>query len=230
MRITSITKENSRKIRFAVDGKPVFFLNVSELRENGQYGRVIGLLGPDGKSDELDIELDDLLFEKIRKEIIIPRGKRYALSLLADRDYTEKKLRDKLKETGYNEDDRDEIIGYLKEKGFLDDLRYAKSYIRLAIKTKSRRYICGKLFEKGVSDDTVKQAFEETETEFADTGINSEELKFAALDRQIEKVLERTAADDRDSLTKAIQSLMRKGFHYSEIKQRIENYYKTGQE
>ena len=63
MRIISITKENSRKIRFAVDGKPGFFLNVSELRENGQYGRVIGLMGPDGKSDELDIELDDLLFE-----------------------------------------------------------------------------------------------------------------------------------------------------------------------
>ena len=78
--------------------------------------------------------------------------------------------------------------------------------------------------------EAFKQAFEETETEFADTGINSDELKFAALDRQIEKVLGRTAADDRDSLTKAIQSLMRKGFHYSEIKQRIENYYKTGQE
>ena len=96
--------------------------------------------------------------------------------------------------------------------------------------SRSRRYISGKLYERGVSEEVVKQAFAEAESELSEGGADSEELKFAALDKQIEKSLKNIEAEDRDALTKAMQSLMRKGFPYSDIRQRIDIYYKNRQE
>ena len=50
-------------------------------------------------------------------------------TLLAQRDYTCARLREKLLRGGYEEEIADEVIGSLREARYLDDARYARSFI-----------------------------------------------------------------------------------------------------
>ena len=215
---------------FFVDGEEVFFLTVQELRELGLLPHVLDLLGSEEIATELEIELEEEKFDRLKKEVVIPRGKRYAIGLLSDRDYTEKKLRDKLKESGYRAEDCDVIVDYLKDRNFLDDLRYATSFVRTGMRAKSRRYLEGKLFEKGISKEISALAFERAEEELKESGEDAEEVRNAAIRKQLDLKLRKKARDDSDAVTKALQSLMRKGFLYGEIKKEIEEYYKNRQD
>lgn len=223
MKITKITKINSLKYSFVTDDGASFFLTRQEMTELDLLRTVKAVLGEEKSAEELDIEFSEEAFAKIEREIAIPRGKRYALGLLGDREYSVKSMSDKLKQTGYSEKEIDAIIGFLTDNSYLSDERYAMTVIRFGIRTKSRFKLEQKLKLKGISDELIRECFEKAEEELENTGESSEKFNASQIKRLLEKKL-KTEEDfkDHDKVSKAIASLMRKGYRYAEIKEQIE--------
>lgn len=130
-----------------------------------------------GELKELGIaegeELPQSSYDRIMTEILPKRAKLRGLNLLTKRPYTEKQLRDKLKDGGYPKSITDEAIEYIKSMNCLDDYEYAKNYICYSSTKKSRKRIESDLIVKGIDRDTIDRAMKSvTETE----DIESEEL------------------------------------------------------
>lgn len=94
------------------------------------------------------------------------RAKLRCMHLLEKRDYTEKQLRDKLRQgkTQYTQEMIEEAIAYVKSYHYIDDERYACRYVECMKDKKSRRQIEQELFQRGITGELVSMAFEQTET------------------------------------------------------------------
>ena len=98
-------------------------------------------------------------------------SKDYALKLIAFKDRTEKEIRTKLKEKNYNEPEIEEAVEFLKNYGYVNDLRYASHFTNDAINLKKwgKARIRTELLRKGVDrdivDKTLEEAFLETDPE-----------------------------------------------------------------
>ena len=59
-----------------------------------------------------------------------PSARNAALRMVSMRDYSSRILREKLAEKGFSADEIQETLVFLREKRFLDDLRYGRNLIR----------------------------------------------------------------------------------------------------
>ena len=95
----------------------------------------------------------------------------YALKLIEFRDRTEKEIRDKLLEKGYDTNETEDEIEFLKNYGYINDLRYAKHFTADAINIKKwgKIRIRAELLKRGIDretiDNTIEDAFEEDDDE-----------------------------------------------------------------
>ena len=80
-----------------------------------------------------------------------------AIHLLTVRDYSEQDLRRKYEESGIPEFCCDRAVSLLKEHRFLDDRRFAESYIRSHSENKSHRQLMAGLMQHGISRDTADE-------------------------------------------------------------------------
>ena len=81
----------------------------------------------------------------------------YSLRLLNKRDYTEKEISDKLNKRNQNEKEINEIVGYLKERHFIDDSRYARNYLYFRLKRGyGKKRVVRELLNKGIRDDLIE--------------------------------------------------------------------------
>ncbi len=88
-------------------------------------------------------------------------SKNYALRLLSKKEYFSSELRKKLLQKGFPEEEVEETIQYLIEKGYINDEALKKRYIeRYLEKGKSISYIKNKLYQKGISVD-IEISFED---------------------------------------------------------------------
>ena len=74
---------------------------------------------------------------------------------------SEKQLRDKLKEGGYEQEVIDEAIDYAKSYHYIDDERFARDFVRLSCHNKSRIRLKQDLSQKGIDKDLIDIAIEE---------------------------------------------------------------------
>ena len=84
-----------------------------------------------------------------------------ALALLEFHDRTERELSQKLRERGYETEEIQETVLFLKEYRYLDDEAYAGRYIRSCASRKSRRQIRADLERKGVSREVIDLQLQE---------------------------------------------------------------------
>ena len=148
------------------------------------------------------------------------RGEFYlnkALYYLEFKMRTEAEVRTYLKEWQCPEDVLEDVILFLEEYHYLDDARYAESFIRQEreFSHRSRRDIINRLKAKGVSDELISAAFS------ADADTDEEE---SPVDPELEQCLilvrkrMKAGKTDRD---KMISFLQRRGFTYGTIKQSL---------
>lgn len=88
------------------------------------------------------------------------KARKKAMRLLERMDRTEKGLKDKLIHSGFSEEASGDAVAYVKEFGYLNDLRYAENYIFSRVHEKSRQRILQELYQKGVSRETALVAWE----------------------------------------------------------------------
>ena len=106
MTVTDIVPLDNKRSKVYVDGEFAFILYRGEIRN---YRLRTGE------------EISSPVFDEINNSLIPKRAKKRAMNLLQKRDYTEYKLREKLKEGFYTDEIIDDTIEYLKSYRYLDD-------------------------------------------------------------------------------------------------------------
>lgn len=82
---------------------------------------------------------------------------------MSARDRTEKELRSRLTQAGFNDDIVAETVAWCRRLGYVDDARFARSWVeyRLLHSPSGRRRLELELREKGVSDDIIDATLSE---------------------------------------------------------------------
>lgn len=134
----------------------------------------------------------------------------YALYLIEFKDRTEKELRDKFREKGYDENDTEDEIEFLKNYGYINDKRYAEHFTHDAINIKKwgKMRIRTELLRKGVDRETIDNIIEDAFFEVEDDLVLTQmQTRFKNSD--FSNIKERT---------RIFNFFMRRGFSPDEIK------------
>ncbi|HEY5512206.1 MAG TPA: regulatory protein RecX [Geomonas sp.] len=142
-----------------------------------------------------------------------------SLRVLALREHSEAELRRKLKEKGYDEEGIEGSIARLKELGYLDDARFARSFAGSAIRN-GRGYgvrLKLELARRGVAAETVRETLAELAQEYGEAEVLAELMgrRFAGFDP--------ATASDKEK-RKVVGYLQRKGFSLSAILARLNTH------
>lgn len=193
MLITQISELDKKRMLVRTEDGEAFALYKGEVR---RYGL---------REEE---ELPEEIYEEIRNEILIKRARKRAMFLLEKMDRTESQLRDKLRQGFYGEEVIEDAVSYVKSYHYIDDNRYAQSYVRCQKERKSRRQIQMDLLQKGIDRETIAQAME---AEYEPESEKDLILKW------IEKRHYSIGNSDIKEKRKMYQFLMRKGFRSEDI-------------
>lgn len=150
MLVTNIELDGKYKYKVFLDEAYAFWLSKKEL-----YFLKI----------KLGTELTTEQYQKIRKEIILPKCKRKAISYLQLCDRTESELRSKLKLQLYGEDIIDHTMDYLRLYGYVDDSRVIVRYIEQHRRRHSKRWIEQHLLQKGIHKEQIAECWGEDYSE-----------------------------------------------------------------
>ncbi len=199
MLVTDVIALDKNRSRIWLDNEFAFVLYKGELRRF---------------KIEKGSELGNEQYREIMEDILPKRARLRAMNLLLKRTYSEKGLRDKLKESFYPGEIIDDALDYVIGFGYIDDKRIAEEYIRIHLGDKSRNTIIGDLKRRGISPDIVKSAFEEC----SDEGFEQDEV---ALARNLlrKKGYEQGCRYERKEYAKFYSFLMRKGFDPDTVRQ-----------
>lgn len=196
--VTKIEEHDKKRCKIYLNEEFAFLLYKGELSE---YKIVQG-----------NIITDDI-YNKITEETLLKRAKKRCLNLLEKKNYTEYKLREKLREGLYPTEIEEKAIAYVKSFHYIDDYRYACDYIFYHKDTETRKKIEEKLRIKGIEPSILQQAF-------ADSYDEEEELQIEL--QQAYKLLEKKHFDrgnmDWKEKQKIYAYLLRKGISNSVIK------------
>lgn len=195
MIITGITELDKRRKRIFIDDEYAFMLYNGEIV---RYGLKVGE------------EIDEASLESI-SELLIRRIKERILYLIGDMDRTEAGIRSKLSMAGYPDRYVDIAVSELKELSYIDDYRYACTYVENMVNNhgRSRRMIEQGLYQKGVPRSIIEQVM--SETDFDDDRLILDALRKKGYDR------ESFRAADTATKRRLYNYLLRKGFYASAI-------------
>lgn len=193
MLVTRIRPVTRQKYRIESEGLPPFVLYKGEV---SRY------------HIEEDKDLSMETYREILEEVLIKRAKLRTLRLLEQGDRTKKGLENKLEQNGYPPEAVEEAIAYAESFHYIDDKRYAVNYIQNQRGCKGRARIMMELRNKGVSQEDIDFAFQETE-EGADTRERIREL--------IRKKRKSQGTMEEKERQKLYGFLMRRGFASSDI-------------
>lgn len=134
----------------------------------------------------------------------------YLIKILSSRDYSEHKLREKLRERKYPAIEIDEVINEIKEKGYLKEDLYTEARIKgFMHKGYPPKYIRQKLAQEQltVSEDVIMDVFVEHR-------VSVEEQ----IERLVRKKLPKIFPIEYEAQNKILRFLMSKGHDFSQSK------------
>lgn len=193
MIVTGIRQLTKQKIEISLDGQPAFVLYKGELSHYQiREGQV----------------LSEEIYREILEQVLVKRARRYALHLLAKRDYTQRELQQKLERAGYPQEVTEDALTYVKSYRYVDDDRYARQYVEQYKECKSRRQLQQEMARRGVPRELAEQALEDTQRP-------SEQ-------QVIRQLVEKKCRNKQEMTQKEIQRLYgflaRRGFQSSDIR------------
>ena len=198
MTVTKIEPVTKTRYKVYVDGQFAFVLYKGEL---SRYHIAE------------DSELEEEIYQNLRKEIVLKRAKLRAMHLLNDMGRTESQLRTKLLRNDYPPDIVEEAIAYVKSFGYINVAEYARNFIENRKEKKSKKEIYAALCQKGLPKDLIETALEER---YADDD------SIAAIEAIVRKKKFDPKSTDYREMQKMMGYLVRKGFRYDDIRQVIQ--------
>ena len=143
------------------------------------------------------------------------RAAKKAMKLLEHMDRTEKGLRDRLHQAGFGQDAIEAAMAYVESYGYIDDYRYARTYIAYRMDAKSRQKVMQELAAKGVDRSVAAAAWEEMEELM-------EPDERAVLRKTIEKKFKPNTELDEKEMRRLQGYLARRAFKYEDIAHALE--------
>lgn len=195
--ITKIEPMDKLRVRVYINEEAVFWLYRKDYRE-------LSLEEGQGISE-------NSLFA-IENEIVLRYAKKQALTMLERMDRTEQELSTKLREKEFSDQVVAQAIAYVKSFHYLDDYRYTLNYIRGRYQTKSKRQLSYSLYQKGITQMDIDNAYDELKESFSSETEEKdlEEEAIARIIRRKGKPIEEFSKEEKQKL---VASLYRKGFH-----------------
>lgn len=197
MLVTDIVDASKTRSRVFVDGSFAFVLYKGELRKY---------------HIEKEKEIAEADYSELMEKVLPKRAKLRSMNLLQSREYTEKQLKDKLLQGGYPEQIAEEALEYVKSYHYVDDDRYAATYIEYHAESKSRQRIIQDLMRKGISRECIETQWQKAE----ELGVSVNEEKM------ILEILEKKNYSDKEAdireRRKMYGFLLRKGFSCEKIR------------
>lgn len=151
--------------------------------------------------------------QKNKAEKTYARGKNRALYILQRTAKTEHEIRERLKRDDYPDEIINSIIEFLKEYNYINDMEYAKDYLKGKSKIKSHRQIEFELYKKGIKREVTKEVFGETDLDESLT-----------IKRIIEKKKFEWESIGESEVHKLVNYLLRKGFSYEQVLTAVRGY------
>ncbi len=147
MIVTSIEAHTKTKVKVCLDNRTDFQLYKKEIKKY---------------NIEVDKELEN--YDEILRETLIPRAKKRTLHLLEKMDRTDKEIRGKLAKNGYPIEAIDAAIQYAASYNYINDERYALSYVRNYRDYRSKNRILQDLYRKGIDKELICNAIDKEYT------------------------------------------------------------------
>lgn len=157
-------------------------------------------------------EIPETVLHEIMSVLLPKRAKLRCMNLLKAREYTCRQLRDKLLQGGYPRTVAEEALQYVESFGYLDDERYARSFIEYQSGNRSRRRMETDLLKKGISEEVFRRAWSDWESE------NGEQNEYEMIQKFLEKKQYRESEADLKEKQKLFAALLRKGFPGDKIR------------
>lgn len=161
-------------------------------------------------------DIPKTLYQELLFDVLGKRATKRAMHLLEKQDRTEYQLREKLRQNEYPKEAVEQAITYVKSYHYIDDLRYACSYVRYQKEKKSNRRLQQDLQKKGVAKEFIEQALLE----------EGNEDETDAIQRLLEKK-GYTPEMPREQANKIYQFLLRRGYKSSDILYVMRSEYLT---
>lgn len=202
--ITDIEEQKKNKDRYNVYINGVFYKGISKYVVM-KYKLKIG--------EKVDLEK----LKKIVYEDDLEKAKTYIANYHTNK--TEKIIKDKLKEKGYEEDIITGVLEFLHKYNYISDERYAKSFTKDAMNFKKQGVgkIKQKLYEKGVPKEVIEKTLEDVDYD----------LERENLSKLIEKKEEHYMKKSKNIYewkTKMFVFLSSRGFKSDMIKEELDNF------
>lgn len=190
--VTSIEKSDRGRRTLCLDDKIKLQLYAGEVRAYGL---------------ETGSEISEEVYQEILHEVLGKRATKRAMHLLERQEKTEYQLRDKLRQNSYPQESIEDAIAYVKRYHYVDDERYAKTFVLYHQEKRSRLRLKTDLQRRGIDGEIIDAALEEVFT--ADEREQIKELLF-------KRRFPRNTGDEGE-FRKNYQFLMRRGFKSSDI-------------
>lgn len=136
-----------------------------------------------------------------------------AIYYLTFRDRSQRELIIKLKEKGYSESEIEETIDKLSYYGYLNDERYAFSYIKSHMQNRGKKRIALELSGKGIEKETMNHMFSELVEDESDTVYQLINRRYYGLD-----------FSDDAQVRRMYSFFARRGFRYEDIRSAVSKY------
>lgn len=191
-----IQKNNKDRVNVYLDGEYALAINAELIyKENLKV------------KDDVDISK---LQEIAEKESYI-RCEESAIKIIERSYKTEKEIRDKLKQKGYEEKQINNSIDFLKEYNFINDNTYAKAFIKDKLSSKGSQKIKYDLMKKGIAKDIIEENL---------IKVDKNEEKEVALNvgRKKYESIRRKESDNYKLSGKLYRFLISRGYAYDIVK------------
>jgi len=203
MKITKIEKQKNNQDRWSVfiDGEFAFGVTTEEVFV---FKLTVGK------------EISEIELEKMIKEKDYSKAKDVALKFLSYRARSEKELRDKLISKEFDPVTIDRVIEFLKRYDYVNDEKFAKSYVRerIRLKFEGRKKLIYDLKQKGIKQEIIDHVLNNTD-------INEIDHALKLLEK---KVPDKTELGLKEK-QRIYQFLLRKGFSYDIIQKAFNVYF-----
>jgi regulatory protein len=157
-------------------------------------------------------KIDDAKMQVLLNSDVKEKAYQAALRYISYRQRTENEIIKKLVKLDFPSGIINDVVGDLKEKGYVDDKEFANQWIQLRSESKpsSKRFLQYELQRKGISEDKINSALEAA----------PDDLKQAV--KLGRKNLKRYSRIDDDEFRKKIVGVLsRRAFSYSVIKEAL---------
>lgn len=148
-----------------------------------------------------------------KEDWLLTNCKERSLYIIQNYPKTEKKLREKLKQSNkYNDEIIDETIKFLKKYNYINDEEFAKRYIELHSKKETLKIIKQKLYIKGVNKNIIDKVVSDNLNL-----VDEEQVAKSLLIKKYPNFNDEIINMDIKQKQKVYQYLLRKGVNYDII-------------